>query len=517
MTVNELAKLTIVEVSKRNLLLTPENYNDVFNELAKKHGLVSHEMNKVDTYINRLNPNLQKELKDKHVKSIEEVLSFAIAKSNFYDTKYAGDSKKEQAQNKLNQTNLLLEKHLLRVIDSFKYKKTSDLVAKSLERLNNPNLINLDEVKNLWMDFLATYDENLFFKLKAVGINTNLDLESLIEEVYLALLKGDEKEICSHLVPSFVYSLTPSIASKISDEIGALCNDLKKDPELLNSKSAPERIREAVKKRIELDQQEISSNNTFLYQILDSINQNIERILSSADESCAKIELIRKEVAKIPPNPELSPIKDKFLDLISSFEGEVKVLRSQTQTNMKYINELQDRVICLQNEVKRLKQENTQDFLTKILNKKAIEEQLKIFEQRYQKTKKNYSVCVMDIDHFKSINDTYGHNAGDLILASLGGIFKEQITSPHVVGRFGGEEFVLIFDCDSNSAGRIVESIRAKIKSYDFIYKSDTINITISGGICDRSKMESGCNPLDIADKFLYDAKKAGRDRLVIG
>lgn len=125
-------------------------------------------------------------------------------------------------------------------------------------------------------------------------------------------------------------------------------------------------------------------------------------------------------------------------------------------------------------------------------------------------------VALLDADHFKSVNDTYGHDAGDLVLAELSRILKERFgRESDLVGRLGGEEFgVLLTNCGGEDGAAILEAVRAEIAATPIAYEQVEIRISVSIGMSsDTTKtVEEG---LKIADRRLYAAKEAGRNRVV--
>lgn len=155
----------------------------------------------------------------------------------------------------------------------------------------------------------------------------------------------------------------------------------------------------------------------------------------------------------------------------------------------------------------------THDGLTEILNREEI---LKRGEFLL-KNKKNCSIILIDIDHFKSINDNYGHAAGDYVLKSISSIMQEIILENGYIGRFGGEEFlIVIYDCKFDKVMKIAEQLRSYVENYKFIVDSQKIDVTVSVGVynyCDGDK--NFYNKIKFADKALYMAKSLGRNKVI--
>ena len=155
-----------------------------------------------------------------------------------------------------------------------------------------------------------------------------------------------------------------------------------------------------------------------------------------------------------------------------------------------------------------------QDVLTKLNNRRGIYEKLEQERTRTKRNKHSYSVMICDIDHFKLINDKFGHEAGDIVLKKIADRFKETIREQDVVARWGGEEFLFLFpDTDFKGAYIISEKIRKHIEKHDIIWQKYSISVTISLGIFEVDQT----NHIDIsikqADEFLYMAKSQGRNK----
>jgi diguanylate cyclase (GGDEF)-like protein len=129
------------------------------------------------------------------------------------------------------------------------------------------------------------------------------------------------------------------------------------------------------------------------------------------------------------------------------------------------------------------------------------------------------SVIMMDIDHFKQFNDTYGHSCGDVVLKQVAKIIQAQIRSADVAARYGGEEFCLLLpETDLSVAARIAERIRRVIAATVMVYEGQRLSVNLSLGVAqyDPSRDLSGKSIIDRADKALYRSKQTGRNRVSI-
>lgn len=174
-------------------------------------------------------------------------------------------------------------------------------------------------------------------------------------------------------------------------------------------------------------------------------------------------------------------------------------------------------VIDLQQNRKKLEQLATTDSLTKLVNRKQLLQNLSEHFNAYQRYMTKFSILVIDIDHFKKINDTYGHPAGDAVLIDMAAVFMDSVRTIDVVGRYGGEEFLVILTrTDEATAMVVAERIRQSVKEHTFIVDNNRLAVTISIGVTEVLKSDSSESDLiNRADKALYKAKESGRDRVI--
>lgn len=167
------------------------------------------------------------------------------------------------------------------------------------------------------------------------------------------------------------------------------------------------------------------------------------------------------------------------------------------------------------NELKKL---SRTDRLTELNNRGYWEECLCNEFMRVQRTKQPASVIIFDIDHFKKVNDTYGHPAGDEVIRQTAKVLRDGIRDTDIAGRYGGEEFVLILiDTKPDAAFILAERLREKIEALTVIYEDMQINYTISLGIAEALvDSDDYMKWLECADNALYTSKKSGRNQTTI-
>ena len=167
---------------------------------------------------------------------------------------------------------------------------------------------------------------------------------------------------------------------------------------------------------------------------------------------------------------------------------------------------------AVQEVVLRLTQERNFDQLTGLLNRRALQDYLSDIEEDTQNQK---ALLVADLDHFKQVNDQYGHTFGDLALQHISQIFQQNVRSEDQVIRMGGEEFLILLErCHPTKALHIAERIRNSVASMPLQYRGQSIHLTLSIGVSFFKQSEQFERAYNQADELLYQAKKQGRNRV---
>lgn len=169
----------------------------------------------------------------------------------------------------------------------------------------------------------------------------------------------------------------------------------------------------------------------------------------------------------------------------------------------------------LTSENNRLGNYASYDTLTGLLNRRSIDAHLDRTYKNHYREEESFSVIMCDIDHFKNVNDTYGHEAGDYVLKEVASVISKEVRDNDVVGRWGGEEFFIILNTNKDSAVKLAERVRTAIESHTFTYKAATLHITMTFGVSAyRSGTDIG-SLVRSADKKLYRGKESGRNQVV--
>ena len=155
------------------------------------------------------------------------------------------------------------------------------------------------------------------------------------------------------------------------------------------------------------------------------------------------------------------------------------------------------------------------DGLTNLYNRRHFELTFDREFKRARRCKSDLSIAVIDIDLFKSFNDTYGHSCGDYVLKELAYLLVENFRQTDIIFRYGGEEFVILLtETPLENAMIPLERLRREVENNNFRYKGQNLKVTISGGISSNNDIENLWDMFDLADKALYSAKESGRNMI---
>ena len=162
---------------------------------------------------------------------------------------------------------------------------------------------------------------------------------------------------------------------------------------------------------------------------------------------------------------------------------------------------------------KQLKTQASVDPLTGLHNRRSTMEYL---EDLLNNAEQQISICLCDIDFFKRVNDTYGHDVGDVVLKKIAEVFRKELPSDSFISRWGGEEFLLIFpQLNGDDASIALETLRQKMRTVSFDGGSESFSVTLTYGLVEYDFHSDMTAVLKEADEKLYLGKESGRDRII--
>lgn len=291
-----------------------------------------------------------------------------------------------------------------------------------------------------------------------------------------------------------------------------------------------------LRERAQEDKKEIED---FLHQLTDRL-QDIDAYVSGSE--AARVEAyengrhlgdrVQEQVKGIETSVRDAENLDQLKDMVQSrldtiirhVEEHRAIEERRHREAEERLREMQERLAAMEEQTgelkERVRKERDQaltDTLTGIPNRLAWEERVKQEYARWKRFGTPLTLLVWDVDHFKRINDEFGHRAGDKVLKVIANLLADNVRETDFVARYGGEEFtVLMPGADPEAARGVAEKLRAAVEHCGFHYKGDEVPITISCGIAGFRDGDSVEAVFERADRALYQAKAEGRNRCVV-
>lgn len=364
--------------------------------------------------------------------------------------------------------------------------------------------------------------ENLDFK----------DSDSLIDFL-VKKLRDKEKELAptikreiltqktvDRLASLIAVSLTPIFENEqIGDDLKEFSKKIIRNPEILNKDSIQKDIEEFIEKRVQSDKEIISEKTNKMSVLLEKMNSFIDTTVSKSDISISNLANISNDLKSLEFNDidQISFVKfrDKIIKISDTLENEVVDLSTKLKKEQEDVTTLKSRIKELESNLKNAKLQCSIDFLTGVLTRREFDKKVAALEKMFKRYGDNYILVFLDLDDFKKINDTYGHDAGDFVLATFANILKIKSEKDFIVSRYGGEEFLLALPkFDIEFAINKMEEIKKLVDGNSFEHDGVRMKVTFSAGIVQRNSFESVEAMFKKADQLLYKAKNDGKDRL---
>ena len=235
---------------------------------------------------------------------------------------------------------------------------------------------------------------------------------------------------------------------------------------------------------------------------------------------------IRKQSDTDPAYIILLTSRNQTIDIVTGLEEGANDYITKPFNNVELQARVQvgKRMLGLQQELNQAKEmlafQASHDVLTGLLNRRAIMEALYKELSRSFRQQQPLCIAMCDIDFFKKINDNYGHLAGDHVIREVTQRISSELRPYDLVGRYGGEEFLLVFNSSVQDAFKLLERMRLSIANTPFNYEKEVLKVTISSGVTVYDSFDEEGDKqvlIDQADKALYEAKENGRNRVVVG
>ena len=278
---------------------------------------------------------------------------------------------------------------------------------------------------------------------------------------------------------------------------------------------AESRLKEVIFKQSQLKHSLIEAKEA-LKSMLAGFVDHLAEFADSTSDYHDKIELC---VEKISKADDISQLEDVLAEVIKEtriIQINAQRSRDDLRASRQRVDDAEKRINELQSELDKASTLVRHDQLTGTLNRRGLEEAFEHEFSRAQRRKSPLCVGLLDIDNFKKLNDTLGHDAGDAALIHLATVIRETLRPQDTLARFGGEEFVIILpDTPLDDAKKALTRLQRELTKRFFLHANEKVLITFSAGVTDFRSDDTQVSITKRADEAMYTAKKTGKNRVV--
>ncbi|RXJ83606.1 GGDEF domain-containing protein [Arcobacter sp. CECT 8985] len=386
------------------------------------------------------------------------------------------------------------------------YHKEFCLVAKEYK-------LNLNEC-NQFKELVKRLNKEEQQEIKEKKITT-------FEDLIPVLLNRVATKNLTTLTALFKESISPSISIGLDEKISKFSVKIGNSPALLFEEDIQKEMQNFITERFEADKKVVKEKTAEIAKLVTLMGKHLTEAITSSGESGSEVSNIKDEIQsiKIKDNnaKELTNLQSKLINAAMSIENEMTQVGEKLSSGKNKVKELEAKIKTLEEQLNKSKEESLKDHLTGVLTRRAYEYEAKKIENNFQRNDTQYAIVFIDIDHFKAINDTYGHGGGDMILSTFGKILSKYTRDSDVVGRYGGEEFLVLIHFNlKRELLKYLKRIKGIVNENSFVYKNEKIKITFSAGVTIRNDHTSYDSALQKADMLLYSAKDQGRNKIIL-
>ncbi len=386
-----------------------------------------------------------------------------------------------------------------------------ELLAQSLENTQPSHPELGDEIKKLVTIVRATNDPT--------RIN---ELAKQLRQFWLKLeLRGGDKVKIQEGLLRLLRLLVENVSELVADDewihgqIAALQEIIAQPMDKHAIADAERNLRDAIIKQSTL-KQSLTDAKTTLKSLMTTFIDRLGNLTESTGDYHQKIEGYSQKISKTNNLTDLSHLLDDIMQDTRVIQASALRSHEELLITKKQADEAEARIKSLEHELMQVSELVREDQLTGALNRRGLDEAVDVELKRADRNKSSFSVALIDIDNFKKLNDTLGHQAGDRALTHLTQVIKETLRPTDAVGRYGGEEFLILLPgTPLEAAVETIQRLQRDLTKKFFLHNNDKVLVTFSAGVALRAEGEDQEDLIGRADKAMYQAKQTGKNRVV--
>ncbi|MFM9834775.1 MAG: GGDEF domain-containing protein [Methylophilaceae bacterium] len=295
-----------------------------------------------------------------------------------------------------------------------------------------------------------------------------------------------------------------------------IINDIVNKPIDINTLfDAESSLKDLIQKQVDLKPVLHNAKDTLKNMVSTFVN-GLAGMTESTSEYHAKIESYQQKLSITEDMVELSSVIETILEDTRAVGLDVQRSRTEFEESQKKAVAAEQKIKQLTAELDHISEVAHEDFLTGTLNRRGMDDALVREFSRADRYDTTLSIAMMDIDHFKKLNDKFGHSKGDEALTHFAKVIKDVKRSTDVLARYGGEEFIIILPgTKQEEAINVITRVQRELTKNLFMSNDERVLITFSAGVAERAPGEKAESIVPRADAALYQAKQSGRNRVV--
>ncbi|WP_072682043.1 GGDEF domain-containing protein [Arcobacter sp. LA11] len=355
-------------------------------------------------------------------------------------------------------------------------------------------------------------DEKRFFEKN--DLSTFRDLAKILSN------RITESEIKKFL-KDFSYFISPSINNEIKNEINEVSCQIANEPNHLINNETIRNLRKLTARRIKSDKALFNEKTADVKKLILFLGDHFKKTLKQNCITIEEIVDIKNDINSLElsnsSKDDLNNLQNKLINVMERFEKTIELNREDIISRQTQNDYLYEQIEELQCSLNKAEEEKSIDYLTGVLTRRAYNIELDRVEEHFRIFDSNYAIIFYDLDHFKKINDNYGHDCGDSILATFASILNKLTRTEDIISRYGGEEFIsLVHYSNKLEIENYLKRVKNIITNNRFVYGDVKINVEFCAGVSFRENYSSYSEAVKKADSLLYQAKNEGRNKIVL-